>query len=77
MGSFWSGSPLGSDIRLVPKMLEEIFVQKEKFLVLVVNLKALGSVEKFNQLVINFQRRIFIIMKFELPMNVLSNVIVN
>ena len=58
-------------------MLEEIFVQKEKFLVLVVNLKALGSVEKFNQLVINFQRRIFIIMKFELPMNVLSNVIVN
>ena len=77
MGSFWSGSPLESDIRLVPKMLEEIFVQKEKFLVLVVNLKALGSVEKFNQLVINFQRRIFIIMKFELPMNVLSNVIVN
>lgn len=58
-------------------MLEEIFVQKEKFLVLMVNLKALGSVEKFNQLVINFQRRIFIIMKFELPMNVLSNVIVN
>ena len=58
-------------------MLEEIFVQKEKFLVLMVNLKALGSVEKFNQLVINFQRRIFIIMKFELTMNVLSNVIVN
>ena len=58
-------------------MLEEIFVQKEKFLVLMVNLKALGSVEKFNQLVINFQRRIFIIMKFKLPINVLSNVIVN
>lgn len=58
-------------------MLEEIFVQKEKFLVLMVNLKALGSVEKFNQSVINFQRRIFIIMKFELTMNVLSNVIVN
>lgn len=58
-------------------MLEEIFVQKEKFLVLMVNLKALGSVEKFNQLVINFQRRIFIIMKFELSINVLNNVIVN
>ena len=57
-------------------MLEEIFVQKEKFLVLMVNLKALGYVEKFNQLVINFQRRIFIIMKFELSMNVLGNVIV-
>ena len=58
-------------------MLEEIFVQKEKFLVLMVNLKALGSVEKFNQSVINFQRRIFIIMKFKLSINVLSNVIVN
>ena len=65
------------DFGLVPKVLEKTFVQKEKFLVLMVNLKALWSVEKFNQLVINFQRRIFIIMKFELPMNVLSNVIVN
>ena len=55
----------------------EDFVQKEKFLVLMVNLKALCSVEKFNQSIINFQRRIFIIMKFELPINVLSNVIVN
>ena len=65
------------DFGLVPKVLEKTFVQKEKFLVLMVNLKALWSVEKFKQSIFNFQRRIFIIMKFELPINVLSNVIVN
>ena len=42
-----------------------------------VNLKALCSVEKFNQSISNCQRRIFVIMKFELPINVLNNVIVN
>ncbi len=37
------------------------------------NFAEFGSVEKFNQLVINFQRRIFYhLMKFEFPMNVLS-----
>ena len=77
VGSVWSGLPAGSDIRLVPKVLEKVFVQKEKFLVLMMNLKALCSVEKLNQSIINFQHRIFIIMKFELPINVLSNIIVN